>query len=175
MNIFIVGFPLKIGLGFIMLATTLPLVVGLLTRLFAGFELEFGLQFSLGWEALTFQANGAAAVVFGPDPGLVLRLNVSVSADIAVFEINAAGTLEINTTNTERLGVAANSFLLDLHGDVAILKVLKFNAGFKVQVLNGGWRFDFNASLDFFGLVTLDGYGFLDSDGNFDFDLPRLQ
>jgi hypothetical protein len=106
--------------------------------------------------------------VYGSDPGIVLKLNISIDVSLSVFDIKASGTLQINTTGTTRLNVPGHSFLLSLSGDVSVLKVLKFNASFTVRVQNGGWRFDFSAALDFFGLVTLQASGWLDSGGNFD-------
>ncbi len=41
MNVFIVGFPLRIGLGFMMITSTLPIVVRLLEGLFTGLERDF--------------------------------------------------------------------------------------------------------------------------------------
>ncbi|HEY3484830.1 MAG TPA: calcium-binding protein, partial [Ilumatobacteraceae bacterium] len=129
----------------------------------------FGVAFSLG--GLSFRADGGAEVAYGNDPGLALFLDVEATADAEIFRIEASGTLQINTTNSTRLGIAGNSFLLSLNGEVAILELLIFEAGFTVRVNNGGWRFDFNARIDFFGLVTIDGSGFLDSKGNFDITL----
>ena len=58
-----------------------------------------------------------------------------------------------------------------MNGRVSLLKVLNFDAGFKVVVRDGAWRVDFNAGIDFFGLLTIDAYGFFDSGGNFDVTL----
>ena len=38
-------------------------------------------------------------------------------------------------------------------------------------VRNGGWRFDFVAEIDFFGILKINGHGFVDSRGNFDITL----
>ncbi len=129
-------------------------------------RLLFGVNFSLG--GLTFAANGGAEVAYGNDPGMALFLNVSVEADAEVFRIEASGSISINTTGTTRLGIAAHSFYLALNGEVSILEVLNFDAGFSIIVRNGGWRFDFHADIDVFGILTLTGSGFLDSNGNFD-------
>ena len=131
-----------------------------------GFRLEFGVNFELG--GLTFRAEGGAAVVGGDDPGFALRLAIEVKADVEIFSIEASGTFELNTTGRELVGVAANSFLLDLSGKVNILEVLKFDAGLRVQVQNDEWEFNAFAELDFFGIATLEGNVFLDSKGNFD-------
>ena len=130
----------------------------------------FGIGFSLG--GLTFRADGGAEVAYGNDPGLALFLNVEAKAEAGeIFRIAATGTIQINTTNSTRLGIQGNSFLLSLNGEVRILELLIFDAGFTVRVANGGWRFDFNAEIDFFGIVTINGHGFLDSKGNFDITL----
>lgn len=133
------------------------------------FQLEFAVSFNLG--GLVFEASGGAAIVGGDDPGFVLKLNVRAVADIDVFYIEASGRFELNTTNTQRLGVAGNSFLLELSGKVEILKVLKMDATFRVEVQDNEWSFMLSASIDFFGIVKLDGSLYLDSKGNFDLQL----
>ena len=132
-------------------------------------EIEFGLAVVIG--PIEFSITGAAGVFGGTDPGLAMRLAVSVKADVAVIEIEASGMIEFNSTNTKRLGVERKSFTLDVNGRVSLLKVLNFDAGFKVVVRDGAWRVDFNAGIDFFGLLTIDAYGFFDSGGNFDVTL----
>ena len=130
---------------------------------------QFGLSFYLA--GLIFSANGSAGVYTGSDPGLVLSLNVHATMDASVIFIDAAGTLQINTTGTNRLGVTSHTFVLALTGTVKILAVLNFQTGFSVVVRNGGWRVDFFAHIDFFGIVQIDGTGFFDSNGNFDITL----
>ena len=135
-----------------------------------GFQLLFGVAFDLG--GLQFRLDGGAAVVGGADPGFALRVAVSVSADAPVFSISASGTLELNTTqNTTLVGVAANSFLLDLNGSVSILKVLNFEAGLRIVVANGGWSFNAFVTLDFFGLASLSGTVALNSRGDFSINI----
>jgi len=131
-----------------------------------GFQLLFGLSFELG--GLTFAANGGAAVVGGDHPGFALKLNVRATADADIFLIDASGTLQINTSDRDLIGVAAKSFLLDLNGKVEILKVLKFDAGLRVVVQGGEWSFNAHADVNFFGIIKLSGSVFLDSKGNFD-------
>ncbi len=46
MNVFIVGFPLKIGLGFLMITFTMPILVGVLRQLFAGLERDLSVVLS---------------------------------------------------------------------------------------------------------------------------------
>src|SRR4029077_7643128 len=63
------------------------------------------------------------------------------------------------------------TFSLALNGSLELLGVLKFNAGFTVVVQRSAWRFTYDADINFFGLATLHGSGYLDSDGNFEVDL----
>ena len=135
----------------------------------SGFQITFGLSFALG--PLTFTANGGAGVYSN---GIALDLQVSLNADAAVFSITASGTLQINTTTQTELGIAPGSFYLAVSGKVDILKVLDFNASMTIYVgpdpntgAEGYWSFNANASVSFFGLATLSGSIFLDSDGNF--------
>ncbi len=135
----------------------------------AGFELTFGVAFSLG--GLTFRADGGAVVRAGSDPGFALLLNVHATANATVFTIDASGTFQLNTMNHSELGIAAKTFVLDLQGKVEILKVISFDASLRVVVGNGGWSFNASASMDFFGIATLSGSLYLDSRGNFDLQL----
>ncbi|MDB2392687.1 hypothetical protein N9V91_06695 [Acidimicrobiaceae bacterium] len=78
----------------------------------------------------------------------------------------------VSPTKTDNSGINIAVLLtLDVNGRVSLLKVLNFDAGFKVVVRDGAWRVDFNAGIDFFGLLTIDAYGFFDSGGNFDVTL----
>ena len=135
----------------------------------SGFQITFGLSFTLG--PLTFTAKGGAGVYSN---GIALDLQVSLNADATVFSITASGTLQINTTTQTELGIAPGSFYLAVSGKVDILKVLDFNASMTIFVgpdpntgAEGYWSFNANASVSFFGLATLSGSIFLDSDGNF--------
>ena len=132
----------------------------------AGFQLLFGVSFNLG--GLIFHADGGAAVV---SDGFALKLNIRAIADALVFSIDASGTLQINTSASTRLGIAPKSFLLDLRGKLELLKVLKLDAGLRVEVNGDGWSLHADASLDFFGIATLSGSVDLDSEGGFDVQL----
>src|SRR5262249_39801635 len=77
-----------------------------------GIRIRFDVSFYLG--GLSFEAHGLAAVY---SSGLVLDVAVSVNASVAVFEIDAAGRLQINTTGATRDGVPAG-FFLGLNGHV---------------------------------------------------------
>jgi hypothetical protein len=118
--------------------------------------------------------------------GFVLRLAVSLDVNIfEIFKIAAAGELQINTTGSYVMGVPAESFRLELNGQIKILEVLTFDAGITIQVgagtFNvgsgvtaatldldvGDWYFDFHANMDFFGLATMNAGGWLNSKGHF--------
>ncbi len=150
------------------------------------FQLTFDVQFAIG--PLNFSAKGGAGIYTNGanDTGIALALNVSLSIDAAVFSINATGTLEINTTGTNHLGVPGDSFLLSLNGQISLLKVLNFNASITIAVSQttltqlqvgpvtiaqgtqtGGWYFEANADVSFFGIATLSGAIFLDANGDF--------
>ncbi len=147
-----------------------------------GIQLMFGVDFYLF--GLSFGAHGGAGIYTGVEdgaPGMALFLDVYVLADAEIFSIEAAGKISLNTTSIERMGIDAESFTLVLDGYVEILGVLKFDAGFSIQVGGdidgdgiadaGEWRFAFHAGIDFFGIMTMQGSGFLDSFGNFDITL----
>ena len=143
-----------------------------------GFELTFALKFVLG--PLTFDASGGAAVYGGSDPGFAMRLQIHAAADALVFSIDASGTMQLNTRNATTIGIAGKSFLLDVNGTVSILKVFTFDAGMHFEIgreieggpqKKGAWFFRANAGVDFFGLASLSGTIFLNSDGDFDLQL----
>ena len=143
-----------------------------------GFELTFALKFALG--PLTFDASGGAAVYGGSDPGFAMRLQIHASADALVFSIDASGTMQLNTRNATTIGIAGKSFVLDVNGTVSILKVFTFDAGMHFEIgrevkdgpqKKGAWFFTANAGVDFFGLASLSGTIFLNSDGDFDLQL----
>ncbi|MEL7452703.1 MAG: hypothetical protein AAGJ50_04945, partial [Pseudomonadota bacterium] len=138
------------------------------------FTIEFDVTLKLG--GLEVRAFGGASIFADSSPGLALVLGIDVDADIfSIIEIEADGLLLINTTGLQRSlagqTLAANSFVLDISGSISILKVLNFEAGARIEVVNNYWKFSFNAALDFFGLVTLQANGFFDSRGHFDISL----
>jgi Ca2+-binding RTX toxin-like protein len=138
-----------------------------------GIRIQFDVSLNIGG-GLTLEAHGLAAVYTGANPGMVLSVGVSLDFEPvgnAVFEIHASGLLKLNTTGITRDGIAPG-FVLALNGRVELLAVLKFNSGFNLVVNGTGhWRVDFNAGIDFFGIATINGYGYFDSNGNFDVTL----
>src|SRR5437879_1898440 len=112
-------------------------------------------------------------------PGMALVLDVQVNADILeIIKIKASGKLELNTSNTARtlagVHMNAQSFVLALSGEVRFLEVIKFDASFLLEVGYdgvGSWRVEFRASMDFFGLATLQAHGMFNYKGHFDFTL----
>ena len=137
-----------------------------------GFELQFDITFEIG--GLEFGASGAAGVY---SDGFALRLAVHAKADALIFSLDASGTIEINTTGQTRLGIA-RGFLLDVTGEVSILKVLNFDAHLRVEFKNpadtpGGWAWHLHAdaSVDFFGLAKLSGSIDLYDNGDFRVDI----
>lgn len=134
------------------------------------------------------------------DDGVTLDAAVTINASILdIIRIEAAGRLMINTSNSQVIidvgdGVktyAANSFLIDVNGKVSFFGVLKFNAGFKVQVgggtfthsgagykaaapdagdnnlAAGDWAVSFGANIDFFGIAKLGADGWFNNQGHF--------
>ena len=151
-------------------STTITLQAGV-------FSVEFDVSLNLG--PLTVAARGGAAIYTDSNPGLALLLDVEVNANIfEVIKIKASGKLQLNTSSAARTlaGVTMNpnSFLLALLGEVKFLEVLKFQAGFLLEVGYegvGSWRVEFGASMDFFGLVTLKAKGMFNYKGYFDISL----
>ena len=134
----------------------------------SGFTLEFALQFGVG--ELNFSADGAAGIY---SDGMVLRLNVHAVANLGIFDIDASGTIEVNTTGSRRLNVDPG-FLLRLSGKVAILKVLNLDANLLIEYKDptstaGGWSWHLHAdaSVDFFGLAQLSGTVDIYDNGDF--------
>ncbi|MDP7309375.1 MAG: hypothetical protein QF405_17150, partial [Roseibacillus sp.] len=145
-----------------------------------GFEMDFDIRFNLG--PLSFSATGGAGVYLddtatGVDEGgIALALQIRATAEAAIFSLDASGTLEVNTTDVEHtlgtLNVAANSFTLALSGKVELIKVLKLDASFRIEVReqNGEtyWSIQVGVSLDFFSIAKVSGSFFVDSEGEFD-------
>ncbi|MEW6158034.1 MAG: hypothetical protein AB1813_11415, partial [Verrucomicrobiota bacterium] len=136
------------------------------------FTIAASIEFSLG----DFLEVSAAGVISIRSDGLVFGAQVAVDADIAgIITIVAEGELQINTTgsrvNAYGFDIPANSFLLDLHGELAILSVLKFDASFKMVIRDYEWSVEFEASIDFFGIGFLSIAGGLNSEGEFEIDV----
>ena len=141
---------------------------------------------------ITVQATGAAGIYTDANPGLVLRLGVSLDVNLfEIIKINASGELRLNTTNVDRspggVTIGAKSFRLQLTGDdqdprghqargvvpdpgrrragdgrPRRARSATFNLG------PGDWVIDVHATADFFGLATMSVDGWINSKGHFD-------
>ena len=111
------------------------------------FELFFDVDIFLG--PITLEASGFAGIYTEDDPGIALRLALSLDVTIfEIFKIKASGFLEFNTRGqTDTIAstedgrsatIAAQSFTLIMTGEVKILEVLTFDASFAILV--GGMR-----------------------------------
>ncbi|MEW6155801.1 MAG: hypothetical protein AB1813_00100 [Verrucomicrobiota bacterium] len=139
---------------------------GQMTIAFSGSELRMTIRATVVLGPIDVQIDGFG--IFNSS-GIVLDLAVSLETSVLdIIDIDASGRIKINTSDQARNGIAANSFYLALSGDLSILKVLNFSASFSMIVLNYAWRVDFSASISFFGIFTLNGSGWFDSDGDFD-------
>ena len=132
-----------------------------------GFELTFALHFGIG--GLQFDVNGGAGLYAD---GIAMRLGVHAVADLGpIFVIDASGSIQVNTTGSTRIGIAAHSFRLDLSGTLSLLKVLNLDANFSVVYSAGAWHLHADASISFFGLGNLGGSVDLYSNGDFQVSL----
>ena len=102
-----------------------------------GFEAELGLDFNLF--GLTFGAHGGVGIYAD---GIALYVDVALAANMEIVSIEAAGKIAINTTESERLGIASNSFYLDLSGAVSVLEIVNFNTSLIVEIGGAGGRED---------------------------------
>ena len=132
-----------------------------------GFELTFALHFGIG--GLQFDVNGGAGLYAD---GMAMRLGVHAVADLGpIFLIDASGSIQVNTTGSTRIGIAAHTFRLDLSGTLSLLKVLNLDANFSVVYSAGAWHLHADASISFFGLGNLGGSVDLYSNGDFQVSL----
>jgi hypothetical protein len=140
----------------------------------AGFQLTFAVGFNLG--GLKFRVDGGAAVV---SDGFAVQLGVHVTADALVFSVDAVGSIGINTTGRTLIGIGPHTFALDVTGHVELLKVLKLDASMHLEMGRlrptdaqgsaiGQWYTEYSAGVDFFGLASMSGTVFLNSQGSFD-------
>jgi Ca2+-binding EF-hand superfamily protein len=160
------------------------------------FELEFDITFAIG--DIVIVARGGAGVYTDiasttiNEAGVALLLTIEVDANIfEIIKIKAGGKFMLNTSDvTQTLSgvtLGANSFRLELDGEVKFLEVLTFDAEFTIHIgagedlrvgsgvtlnfldlVEGEWYVDFSASMDFFGLAMLGVSGWFSSRGHFD-------
>ncbi len=176
-------------------------------------------NFELEWRTEFFAMEGNAELIIGDllnvkfgfdvlitDEGVTLGADVSVNAKIADAIQIVAGAqpgqppekkeLKLNTVGHDVYldgeWYDANSFYLHLYGEVIFLGVLRFEAGFKVQVggkefkhdaitepkapqpvgdddylYSGEWAVSFGAQMNFFGMATLEADGWFNHRGHF--------
>ena len=139
----------------------------------SGFQMLFNVDFSFAGTLRFHLGGGAGVYTEAGHSGIALALNVSVEAGGAgqVFEIKASGTFNLNTTNVTRIGIAANTFLLNVSGKISVLKVITFDASMTILVSGNKWQFEADARMDFFGIATLDGHVLIKSNGDFSISL----
>ncbi|TMC40761.1 MAG: hypothetical protein E6J28_00745, partial [Chloroflexi bacterium] len=155
------------------------------------FTIAFDVSLSLG--PLSVQATGFAGIYFDDNPGLVLRLAISVNFNVFdIIKIVGQGEIRMNTTaitrNANGLNIGGHSFLLHISGTISILDVIRLqttiefvvgggphtvtvdNSPYTVPLGEGDWLFFFSASANFFG-IGLAATGWVDSFGEYDMSL----
>ena len=171
-------------------------------------------RFFLGGSAQIELAGGLLSANIGlavdiDSTGVVLFANVEIEANVAeVIKIKAEGLLKLNTRNSNYTiddpslngylddngisrVIVANSFRLELSGEVSFLEVLKFRGLFtvligagtfdvgseadgtddKLNLNKGEWYVGFDVGIDFFGIAELEADGWFSSHGFFDMRL----
>ncbi|MCL4179348.1 MAG: calcium-binding protein, partial [Verrucomicrobia bacterium] len=133
------------------------------------FTFEGHISFALS-NAINASADVLVKVVYtdnnnSNDDGVVIYADVSLDVNlpspaIPIFRIDADGTLEVNTTQsdytyqytvsgvTHSVVLEKKSFLLDLNGELSVLGVLKLDAGFKIQVGGGTFTHSFSSTIN---------------------------
>ncbi len=152
-----------------------------------GLQLYFDGTFTIG--PLSF---GASAYVGVFSTGIVLDAHVFFKTNIlSLFDFDFDGRVQINTTGADLAGfngpsgwvsfvdangnpvtIPHNSFYLDVQAKLNVLSVIQLSGRLIVSVENGGWSITIPASnklsASLFGMMTIYGYGFLNSQGHFD-------
>jgi hypothetical protein len=83
------------------------------------------------------------------------------------IEITGRGDIQINTSrNTEHLGVAVATTVIDLSGELKVLGIRGQMSGRFVSQ-NGAFVLEFHSGLNFFSVVTIGVQGRVSSDGTF--------
>ena len=158
----------------------------------ASFRLEGKASIDLAGGLLSIKIEIGVAV--GPD-GIALVADVSVDVTIAdVVKIKAAGKLYINTGASAvtftllNKTVPGKSFYLELEGEITIIEIFTIRAKIVIAVGTefdrpdetfggtmtkhvtlgmGEWAFAFEGDVSFFGIVTVQVRGFVQSNGAF--------
>ena len=130
--------------------------------------------------------SGYGALYGGPNPGLVLALDLSISASLQtdVFSLSGTFRLRLNTRNVPvnftppAFSAAATENIAANFAQIAVtnvdLNILGFHFSGSLYITLQGSYFRIEVpssnplSFDFFGIVTFQASGFIDSNGNFD-------
>jgi hypothetical protein len=135
-----------------------------------GVNAQAALSLELG-DLGSIAVSGALSFIvddYGNGPAFALKLATNINIGSGVIGITAAAVLEINTSDTHSYaGVAAGTtFKLTLDGAIHILAFdVSFHGG--MSLIDDVFRLEFDGSLDFFGFVTVNVNGFIESDGDF--------
>jgi Ca2+-binding RTX toxin-like protein len=124
--------------------------------------------------------------------GVVMDAHISFKTNIlSLFDFDFEGRVQINTTgssvngfngpngfvyfvdsNGNHVSIAAHSFYLEVQARLDVLSVITLSGGLIVSVSNGGWSISIpqsnRLSASLFGMMTIYGYGFINSQGHFD-------
>ena len=146
-----------------------------------GLQLYLSGLFTIG--PLSFNAS-AYLGVFGD--GIVLDAAVDFDVNIlSIFDFDFDGRLQVNTTGRFISGfqgpdgyvafgssIQGHSFYLAVSGNLSILSVINLSGGLTVQVANDAWSIAIpendKLSASLFGMMTIEGWGSLNSQGHFD-------
>jgi len=131
-----------------------------------GFEGYFDLIMDIGIGDLEFNATAA---VLNTNSGPVFAFSVSTDAKLGFDDIgiDASALIEINTGNQVYAGVTANTFRIGFAGS---LDLSAFEVAFEGEMSLVDDVFELkieDASLDFFGVASLEVEGYIRSNGEF--------
>jgi hypothetical protein len=133
---------------------------GFTAALDAGVDVGFGTVHVVGQAAII---NGAGGPIFAAN------LTANVELGVTDIAVRGAANLQINTsTTTAYAGVAADTYLVNVHGTLQVMLFKMENVDVTLSATAGVFRIDFdNLGLDFFGFVNVSVSGFVESDGDF--------
>ncbi|MGH3371894.1 MAG: hypothetical protein ACRDPR_18040, partial [Nocardioidaceae bacterium] len=132
------------------------------------FQLYFDVFFQLGTAGITIDV-GAHGLVDVDSTGILVDLAVEVNADItSLFHLDVAGRIQINTKGSN------DYFRLDLSGRLDIGGVVNLSGAIIVVVDHGAWSItipESNKLSGKFGPLSISGWGFVRSNGEFDINV----